>query len=59
VQTAQLQHDQEQEEDQRAAGVQQVLPLLPQAHGSQRDEVIADWRLAIADWLIARLSIAD
>jgi hypothetical protein len=61
LQTAQLQHDQEQEEDDGAAGVQQVLPLLPQAHVSQRDEVdcrssIADWRLglsigAIADWI--------
>ncbi len=32
VQASQLQHDQEQEKDERAAGVQQVLPLLPQAH---------------------------
>ena len=39
VQTSQLQHDQEQEEDQRAADVQQVLPLLPQARDASGDEV--------------------
>ena len=31
--------DQEQEEDHGAAGAEQVLPLLPQAHGAQGDEV--------------------
>ena len=36
LQAAQLQHDQEQEEDDRAARVQQVLPLLPQTHGASR-----------------------
>jgi hypothetical protein len=51
VQAAQLQHDQKQEEDDRAARVQQVLPLLSEAHVSQRDEVIAiaDRRLRIVD----------
>ena len=39
VQASQLQHDQEQEKDERAAGVQQVLPLLPQAHRASGDEV--------------------
>ena len=39
VQTAQLQHDQEQEEDDRAAGAEQVLPVLPEALSSPRDEV--------------------
>ena len=39
LQAPQLQHDEEQEEDDGAAGVQQVLPLLPQAHGAQGDEV--------------------
>ena len=39
LQAPELQHDEEQEEDDRAARVQQVLPLLPQAHGAQRDEV--------------------
>ena len=38
VQAAQLQHDEEQEEDDGAARVQQVLPLLPEAHGAQGDE---------------------
>jgi hypothetical protein len=40
MQAAQLQHDEEQEEDDRAARVQQVLPLLPEAHGTQRVEVM-------------------
>jgi hypothetical protein len=39
VQAPQLQHDEEQEEDDRADRVQQVLSLLPEAHGAQRDEV--------------------
>jgi hypothetical protein len=39
VQTPELQHDQEQEEVDRAARVQQVLPLLSQAHGAQGNEV--------------------
>jgi hypothetical protein len=39
VQTPQLQHDQEQEEDDRAPRDEQVLPVLPEAHGAQRDEV--------------------
>jgi hypothetical protein len=48
VQAAELQHDQEQEEDDGAAGVQQVLSLLPEAHRAQRDEIIADRKLQIA-----------
>jgi hypothetical protein len=39
VQASQLQHDEEQEEDDRAAGVQQVLSLLPEAHGAQGVEI--------------------
>jgi ribosomal protein L20A (L18A) len=39
LQAPELQHDEEQEEDDRAAGVQQVLPLLSQTHGAQRDEI--------------------
>jgi hypothetical protein len=39
VQTPQLQHDEEQAEDDGAARDEQVLPLLPEAHGAQRDEV--------------------
>jgi hypothetical protein len=57
VQAAQLQHDQEQEEDDGAAGVLEVLPLLPQAHGASGEQVrlqIADFRL-IAD---CRLTVA-
>ena len=39
VQATQLQHDEEQEERSGQTGNEQVLPVLPQAHGSQRDEV--------------------
>src|SRR3954471_14069872 len=39
VQTPELQHDEEQEEDERTARAEQVLPLLPEAHRSKRDEV--------------------
>jgi hypothetical protein len=41
VQAAQLQHDEEQKEDDGAAGVLEVLPLLPEAHGSSGVEIIA------------------
>jgi hypothetical protein len=40
LQAPELQHDEEQEEDDGADRVQQVLPLLPEAYGAQRDEVI-------------------
>jgi hypothetical protein len=33
VQAAQLHDDEEQKEDDRQAGIQQVLPILSQAHG--------------------------
>jgi hypothetical protein len=39
VQTSQLQHDEEQEEDDRTARDEQVLSLLPEAHGAQGNEV--------------------
>jgi hypothetical protein len=39
VQEPQLRDDEEQEDDAGTAGVQQVLPSLPSAHGTQRDEV--------------------
>jgi hypothetical protein len=47
MQAAELRHDQEQEEDDRAAGAEQVLPLLSQAHGAQGDQVVQ--RSAISD----------
>jgi hypothetical protein len=51
VQTPELQHDEEQEEDDRAPGAEQVLPVLPEAHGAQGNKVgIADLGLRIADW---------
>jgi hypothetical protein len=34
VQAPELQHDEEQEEDDRAFGVEQVLPVLQEAHGT-------------------------
>jgi hypothetical protein len=40
VQAAQLQHDEEQEEDDRAAGVLEILPLLSEAHVAQRVEIM-------------------
>jgi hypothetical protein len=39
VQTSQLQHDQEQEEDDGAVGIQQVLPLLSEAYRAQGEQV--------------------
>src|SRR5262249_43165828 len=39
VQAAQLQHDEEQEEDDGTAGILEVLPLLPEAHGTQGEQV--------------------
>jgi hypothetical protein len=41
VQAAQLQHHEKQKKRPRQAGDEQVLPLLPQAHGSQGNEVRA------------------
>jgi hypothetical protein len=40
VQAAQLQHDEEQEEDDRAARILEVLPILSEAYGTQRIEVV-------------------
>jgi hypothetical protein len=39
VQTPELQHDEEPAEEHRAAGVQQVLPALPQAPAAQGEQV--------------------
>jgi hypothetical protein len=39
VQTPQLQYDEEQEEDDGSAGNEQVLPFLPEAHGTQGEQV--------------------
>jgi hypothetical protein len=39
VQTSELQHDKEQEEDDGAAGVEQVLSFLPEAHGAQGKQI--------------------
>jgi hypothetical protein len=44
LQAPELQHDEEQEEKHGAAGVQQVLPLLPEAHGAQGEQIdMAMW----------------
>jgi hypothetical protein len=39
VQATQLQHDEEQEEDDRAAGILEVLPLLSKTHVAQREQI--------------------
>jgi hypothetical protein len=41
VQEQKLLDDEEQEDDHGPSGVLEVLQYLPQAHGPQRDEVIA------------------
>jgi hypothetical protein len=40
MQAAQLHDDEEQEKYSGQAGVQQVLPLLPEAHPASRNEVV-------------------
>jgi hypothetical protein len=40
VQTPQLQHDEEQEEDERAARIEQVLSFLPVPQAASGNEVI-------------------
>jgi hypothetical protein len=40
VQTSQLQHHEEQEKDDGAARVLEILPLLSKAHGPQGEQVI-------------------
>jgi hypothetical protein len=39
VQRAELFDDQEPEDDDRAAGIQEILPSLPQAHAAQGSEI--------------------
>jgi hypothetical protein len=39
LQRAELFDDKEPEDDDRAAGVQEILPPLPQAHAAQRSEI--------------------
>jgi hypothetical protein len=39
VQATQLQHDEEQEEDDRAAGIFEILPLLSKAYVAQREQI--------------------
>jgi hypothetical protein len=39
VQRAQLFVDEKPQDDDRAAGIQEILPSLPQAHPAQRSEV--------------------
>jgi hypothetical protein len=39
VQEPELLHDEEPEDNTGSAGVQQVLPEMPQAHAAQRSEV--------------------
>jgi hypothetical protein len=59
VQTPQLQHDEEPAEELGAAGIQQVLPLLPEAHGAQGEQVtIGGWLLVIA-YCIGLLAIGQ
>jgi hypothetical protein len=48
MQRTELLDDQEQENHDRASGVQQVLQALPQAHASQRGEV--ERFLAVGFW---------
>jgi hypothetical protein len=49
VQASELQHDEEQEEDDGAAGDVEILPLLPETHGAQREQVM---RIAECGWRI-------
>jgi hypothetical protein len=39
LQKPQLRHDQKQEEDDTASGVQEVLSFLPEAYGAQGNQV--------------------
>ncbi len=50
VQAAELRHYQEQEEDHGAAGAQQVLQLLPQAHRAQGNEVMSREPVRVDSW---------
>jgi hypothetical protein len=42
VQAAQLQHVEEQEEDDGAAGAVEILPFLPETYSSQGEQVIGE-----------------
>ena len=46
LQEAQLRLDEEQEDDAREAGVQEILSLVPGTHAAQGDEVVAVWASA-------------
>jgi hypothetical protein len=53
MQAPQLQHDEEQEEDDRTARDEQVLPVLPEAYVSQREQMklqSADFRFQMLDF---------
>jgi hypothetical protein len=53
VQAAELQHDEEPSQEFRAAGIQQVLPGVPEAHAAQREQVDID---GLTDWQIDELT---
>jgi hypothetical protein len=53
VQTPELQHDEEQEEDDRTARDEQVLPLLSEAHWTQGEQInLVIWSSGhlVIDW---------
>jgi hypothetical protein len=59
LQAPELQYDQEPAQEFGAAGVQQVLPLLPEAHGAQGNQIAIGYLcvvicyLEIGYWLLA------
>jgi hypothetical protein len=44
VQRPQLLHDQEQKDHDRPAGIQEILPEVPEAHAAQRSEVAVSYQ---------------
>jgi hypothetical protein len=56
VQEPQLRDDEEQEDDAGAAGVQQVLPSLPSAHGTQRNQMTNDECGMVSEEVVFRSS---
>jgi preprotein translocase SecE subunit len=56
LQATQLRHDEEQEDDDEQAGIQQVLSLLPEAHGSQGNPLV-EW--IVGQWKRLTAFFAD
>src|SRR6185436_19747822 len=54
VQAPELQHDEEPEEVLRAPRDEQVLPVLPEAHGAQGDEIELTLNMADGTWHMAK-----